>query len=234
VADPALPLTRRALVRFTTDRLREQGVVAGTEGVTSYRIGEGIWKVRVFGVSGDYVDARASDFEVVRGGTRPRGVVIRSLNGGWLTIAPVHSRSGQLPAIWDVVPRTFQPGDFAGMLTLSTTDDSYGFPVIWSREEQLKLVYCFELPDRMTHTFPQQLRLRMPDGQLEIEGEVTIDASRHARKAAELKITLRSPTHRTRPEFSGVLVVDAGTASIASDWLVDLFPSVTPDDIDPV
>jgi hypothetical protein len=196
-------------VRFTTDRLREQGVVAGAEGVTSYRIGEGIWKVRVFGVSGDYVDARASDFEVIRGGTRPRGVVIPSINGGWLTITPVHSRPGQLPAIWDV-PRTFQPGDFAGMLTLSTTDDSYGFPVIWSREEQLKLVYFFELPDR-------------------------IDSNRRrARKAAELKITLRSPTHRTLPEFSGVLVVDAVTASIASDWLVDLFPSVTPDDIDPV
>jgi hypothetical protein len=122
-----------------------------------------------------------------------------------LTITPVHSRPGQLPAIWDVVPRTFQPGDFAGTLTLRTTDDSYGFPVIWSREEQLKLVYFFELPDRMTYTFPQQLRLRMPDGHLEIEGEVTIDSSRRrARKAAELKITLRSPTHRTPPEFTGV------------------------------
>jgi hypothetical protein len=68
-------------VRFTTDRLREQGVVAGTEGVTSYRIGEGIWKVRVFGVPDDYVDARASDFEVIHGGTRRAALSYRRSTG---------------------------------------------------------------------------------------------------------------------------------------------------------
>lgn len=234
--DPAIPLTRFARVRFTTDRLEAQGVVVGTEGMAVYQTDAGVWKVSVGGGSDDHVDARESDFEVVLGGTAPRGVVIPSVNGGWLTIRPVHSRPGELPELWDVVPRTYEPGDFVGFLTLSTGDSSYGFPVIWSREEQLKLVYFFEAPDRATHTFPQQLRLRMPDGHLEIEGEVTIDPSRgrYAEKAAELKITLRSPIQRRQPEFTGFLVVEAGIGKTASRWLVDLFPSLTPDDLDPV
>ena len=209
----------------------------GTEGMVYFQTDTGGWTVR-YGDGSAYVEARESDFEVVLAGAAPRGVVIPSLNGGWLTITPAHTRPGELPERFEVADRTYQRGDFAGFLTLHTHETGYGFPVIWSREEQLKLVHFFETPDRMTFRFPQELRLRLPDGRLEIEGQVTIDPSlgRYARKAAKLTITLRSPLARqpSQPEYTGYLVIEAGAAKTASRWLVDLFPSVTSNDLDPV
>lgn len=230
-----IPLTRGARVRFTTDRLSERGVQRGSEGLIIYRDDTGLWRVST---GEGYVDAVETDFEVILGAPPPRGVMIPSLRGGWLTIDPAHGiiRDGKLrvPSRWDAAAHEYTPGDFVGSLSITVPLGSYGLPIVWSRETQLDLVYFFDTPDRMTYVFPQGLHVRTPDGELEIDGSVTIDRERgsYATKAAELQITLRSPLKRRPKEFTAFMLVPAYTCATASRWLVDLFPSVNADDLD--
>ena len=125
--------------------------------------------------------------------------------------------------------RNPEGGDFLGRLEFAAADGAIGFPVLWDRERQLKLVYFLGHPAHMTHTFPQELKLNWPDPELEIEGVVTVDHDRLFGKAAELDVTM---CNRNRHSVSARLVVPATACKQASEWLVDLFPAVTSDDLD--
>jgi hypothetical protein len=227
-----LPVTRGLFVRLTTNRFLEQGSPAGSEGLTLYRNDDGRWRVSS---PGGYVDVDESEFQVVGAAVQSRGFVLPSLYGGWLAIHPLGARflraleETQAPAEerWGRRP---EGGDFFGRLELATADRAIGFPVLWDRERQLKLVYFVGEPDHMTHTFPRELKLDWPDQELEIEGVVTLDPDRgfHS-KAAELDVTLRRPN---RDRVSTRLVVPASDCKRFSEWLVDLFPAVSADDLD--
>jgi hypothetical protein len=72
-AGERIPLTRGAWVRFTTDRLSDQGVEIGSGGMAVARAKEArFWKVST---GGEYVDAFESDFVVIRDALEPRGVL---------------------------------------------------------------------------------------------------------------------------------------------------------------
>jgi hypothetical protein len=107
--------------------------------------------------------------------------------------------------------------------------------VRWGREEQLSLVYFFDTIDRVTGGFPAAVQRRLPHGELEIDAQVTIDPERGswARKAAEMTVTLRKqPGQREPLAFTTTMVTPASDCEAASLALVDLFPSVTADDLD--
>lgn len=169
---------------------------------------------------------------------RPRGVVIPSLAGGWLEFVPSFrsANPGELrpSRIFGGLASRYEPGHFVGFVIATDGRESYGFPVIWGRETQLQLVYFFELPNRMTHVFPQDLHLHLAEGEVEIEGAVTIDSERgpFARQAAELQITLRSPVAREPQQFALRMVIPATVCARASESLADLFPAVTAADLD--
>lgn len=210
-------------------------MLLGAEGLTLYRSDDRRWRLNC---SGGYVDADESDFEVIAPALEPRAFVLPSLNGGWLALHPLHHCSLKnidhtgvsAEERWGRIP---EPDDFFGRLELAVANNVVGFPVLWDRDRQLKLIYFLEQPDRATSTFPQRFSLEWPDPELLINGVVTIDPGRftYGDKVADLDVTLRNPIG-DRAKASGHLVVPADICMRASKWLVDLFPAVTADDLD--
>jgi hypothetical protein len=227
-----LPVRRGMFVRLTTNRFSDQGMPAGSEGVTLYRDDGDRWHVSF---RDGYVDLGESEFEVIGTLLQSRGVVLPSLNGGWLSIQPlselVFLRSlerthAPVEELWGRYPDS---SDFLGRLAFAAAEGAVGFPVLWDRARQLKLVNFLGTPDHMTHTFPQVLKLNWPDPALEIGGVVTVDRDRTLGKAAELDVTMRNRKGHT---VSARLLVPATACKQASESLVDLFPSVSSDDLD--
>lgn len=232
------PLTRGVFVRVTTDRLVSEGVARGVGAFTlsRHRNDRARWIVRC---DGGYFDLHESELEFVAAGLPPRGCVLPSLNGGWFAVEPFGDRARSSKEIsgvpvlqlWGRLP---SPEDFLGDISLVLPDgDATGFPVLWDRERQLKLVHFLDEPHRMTRVFPRRTRLGWPGDELQIDAEVTIDSDRgrHARTSAELDITTRNPMGDRR-EVSAHLIVPAQACKTASRALVDLFPSVSADDLD--
>jgi hypothetical protein len=228
-------VTRGLFVRLTTDRYASQGVPRGAKGLTIYKTDAGLWTLDC----GDrQIEADESDFEVTGSALEPRGVVLPSLNGGWLAIHPARASYLRIleemgnPAreLWGREPAE---GDFFGHLQLATPDAVVGFPILWDRDRQLKLVHFLGFPDSVTWRFPQESRLDWPGRELEANAVATVDAARgaYSAKSAELDVVVRNPIGDRR-EVSGRLIVPAYTCKTASDWLVDLFPAVTGDDLD--
>ena len=233
-SEEPIPLTRGVFVRFTTDRLRDEGVPEGAEGVTMFRHsdGETIWRISA---EGQYVDADEADFDVVRPWLQARGVIVPSLNGGWFGIDPSSHSAAELQGkspleLWGH-DRT--SADFVGRIHLVAPGDATGCPVLWDRERQLKPMYFIGSPDHVTGGFPWRLDLNWPDPELQIDGIVTIDPERRylSRKAAPLHVTVQSPIGDQR-SVSADLLVPAYACIAASHALVDLFPSVSADDLD--
>jgi hypothetical protein len=201
-----------------------------------YRHNDGgtVWRISA---GGQYVDAQETEFEMVRRWLRPRGVVVPSLNGGWLTISPFAGAREAMARLrrsalerWGRQPT---PADFLGFIGLVVPGTAVGFPVLWDRERQLKLMYFLGGPDSTTGGFPYTHQLDWPDPELQIDGVVTIDAERGlwSEKAAALDVTLRNPIGDHR-HVSARLLVPAYTCQEASEALVDMFPSVSTDDLD--
>ncbi|HEY7003677.1 MAG TPA: hypothetical protein VH281_05295 [Gaiellaceae bacterium] len=218
---------------MTTDRFSADDVPPGSIGYTLVSTAERLWRLSC---EGNYVDAYENEFDVVGSALPPRGVVVPSLTGGWLDVHPYHQLAVTSPAFATAISRFGrQPGkeDFFGHLQLVTPGDGTGFPVLWDRERQLKLVYFLDIADRITGGFPEEYRLDWPDSDLKIDGLVTVDESRGswARKAAEVTVTLRNPFGDERT-VSADFIVPAYTCDRASRGLVDLFPAVTTDDMD--
>ena len=226
------PVGRGVFVRLTTNRFSDQGVPVGTEGLTLYRADDGRWRVSF---AAAYVDLDESEFQVIGALLPERGIVLPSLNGGWLAIQPLSELAflrslerTRAPAeeLWGRHPES---SDFLGRLEFAVANGAIAFPVLWDRERQLKLVYFLGSPDHVTHTFPQELKLNWPDPELEIEGVVTVDHDRLFGKAAELDVTMRN---RNSHSVSARLVVPASACKQASEGLADLFPAVSSDDLD--
>jgi hypothetical protein len=243
VREPSIPLCslvameynrvmRGMIVRITTDRFAANGVAQGAEAGTVYQADDGLWRLSC---KGRYIDADEADFEVIGSALGRRGVVLPSLNGGWLAFTPFDHRvlgSSYIMEAAEAWGREPERDDFLGQFVMTLPGDSIGYPVLWDRTRQLKLVYFFETPTRMTSSFPKEYTLDWPDPYLQIDGMVTFDASRSPwRKAAEVTVTVSSP-ERDRRDVSANLVFPAETCAIASRWLVDLFPGVTTDDLD--
>jgi hypothetical protein len=220
-------------VRVRSDAFVPEKVQPGTTGLTLFQADDGRWRLSC---GGEYIDAEESDFEVIGSALGRRGVVVPSLNGGWLEVRPEDRWIPESHVMRDMVTvwgREPGDGDFLGWLRLVLAGDVIGFPVLWDRERQLKLVYFLGSPDYMTWTFPREYKLDWPDPELQIEGLVTIDANRGswAKKAAEVTVTFRNPGGDRR-QVCADLIVPAYACKTASESLVDLFPAVTTDDLD--
>jgi hypothetical protein len=168
-----------------------------------------------------------------------------SLDGGWLSVEPFQdwrrSPVGRVKTLKGMMGMSEverwgrQPAeaDFFGILRLRTPDDDgAGFPDLWDRDRQLKLMYFIGFSHHVTGGFPKELHLDWPDPELEIDGLVTVDPHVGFRKKhAQLEVTLRKPIGDRRT-VTGRLVVPAWTCELVSKWLADLFPSVSADDLD--
>ena len=169
---------------------------------------------------------------------RPHPVVVPSLAGGWLELTRFNQDPDEIKTFATIDAAEFfgrypEEGDFCGGVTLHLPDDAVGWPVLWDRETQLRCVYFFDTPDRVTGGFPFAHSFVSPDGVLAIDSVVDRPPGWRAGASSVATLTVRVERARQRGSLSGELVLPTGTCKSVMWALVDLFPSATQDDIDP-